>query len=107
MMLSVYDKAYKGLTQDGDPAGFRDFLLTAPAMFTNLGEQLGAVQHIVSYWTHRFPPGRPTLVATARELMDFLLDFEDSSVVHQRQAGYERPDAGGPIGRLSRSPPSA
>ena len=76
-MLSVYDRAYQGLTEKGNPAGFRDFLLTAPAMFTNLGEQLGAVQHIVSYWTHRFPPGRPA-IASAQELMDFLIDFEDS-----------------------------
>ncbi len=76
-MLSVYDKAYQGLTQKGDPAGFRDFLLTAPAMFTNLGEQLGALQHIVSYWTHRFPTGKPA-VASPQELMDFLIDFEDS-----------------------------
>ena len=76
-MLAIYDRAYEGLTQNGDPNGFRDFLLTAPAMFTNLGEQLGAVQHIVSYWTHRFPAGRPPMV-TPQELMDFLLDFEDS-----------------------------
>jgi hypothetical protein len=76
-MLAVYDNAYQGLTQNGDPAGFRNFLLSAPAMFTNLGEQLGAVQHIVSYWSHRFPQGRPAMV-TPQELMDFLLDFEDS-----------------------------
>lgn len=75
--LSIYDRAYQGLTQNGEPATFRDFLLKAPAMFTNLGEQLGAVQHVVSYWTHRFPPGRPVL-ASGEELMDFLLDFEDS-----------------------------
>jgi hypothetical protein len=76
-MLSVYDRAYGGLIQEGNPSGFRDFLLTAPAMFTNLGEQLGAVQHIVSYWTHRFPAGRPA-IASPQELMDFLIDFEDS-----------------------------
>ena len=76
-MLAIYDKAYQGLTQNGNPAAFRDFLLTAPAMFTNLGEQLGAVQHIVSYWSHRFPAGRPAIVSPP-ELMDFLLDFEDS-----------------------------
>lgn len=75
--LSIYDRAYQGLTQNGEPAAFRDFLLSAPAMFTNLGEQLGGVQHIVSYWGHRFPAGRPVLIS-AQELMDFLLDFEDS-----------------------------
>ena len=76
-MLAIYDRAYRGLTQDGNPNGFRDFLLTAPDMFTKLGEQLGAVQHIVSYWTHRFPSGRPAIVSP-QELMDFMLDFEDS-----------------------------
>ena len=76
-MLGVYDKAYRGLTCESNPNGFRDFLLSAPAMFTSLGEQLGAVQHIVSYWSHRFPAGRPVIV-TPPELMDFLIDFEDS-----------------------------
>ncbi len=87
-MLAVYDKAYQGLTQRGDPAGFRDFLLTAPAMFTNLGEQLGAVQHIVSYWSHRFPPKKPALVSPP-ELMDFLLDFEDSLSFEDTRVGAE------------------
>jgi hypothetical protein len=87
-MLSVYDKAYQGLTQNGNPAGFRDFLLTAPAMFTNLGEQLGAVQHIVSYWSHRFPIGRPA-IATAQELMEFLLDFEDSLSFNDLEASQD------------------
>jgi hypothetical protein len=76
-MLAVYDKAYQGLTRNADPTAFRNFLLSAPTMFTNLGEQLGAVQHIISYWSHRFPKGRPAMV-TPQELMDFLLDFEDS-----------------------------
>lgn len=86
--LSIYDRAYQGLTQNGEPAAFRDFLLNAPAMFTNLGEQLGAVQHIVSYWTHRFPPGRPA-IASAFELMDFLLDFEDSLSFDEIPASYD------------------
>jgi hypothetical protein len=76
-MLNVYNQAYKGLTSEGDPSGFREFLMTAPQMFVSLGEQLGALQHIESYWTHRFPRGKPALV-TPQELMDFLLDFEDS-----------------------------
>jgi hypothetical protein len=81
-MLGVYDKAYASLTQDGQPTGFRDFLLKAPAMFMALGEQTGAVQHIVSFWRYRFPPRKPAMIAP-EELMDIFMDFEDSLVFLQ------------------------
>ncbi len=80
-MLSVYDKAYMSLTLDGQPTAFRDFLLAAPAMFMSLGEQSGAVQHIVSFWRYRFPPGRRVSVSPD-ELMDIFVDFEDGLVFH-------------------------
>ncbi len=74
--LKIYDEAYAGLTQDGNPVGFRDFLLEAPALFARLGDQLGAIQHIVSFWNFRFgykapPPG-------VEELIDIFMDFEVS-----------------------------
>ena len=75
-MLAVYDNAYRSLTLDGQPTRFREFLLAAPDMFTALGEQCGAVQHIVSFWRYRFPPGRSP-PASPEELMDIFLDFED------------------------------
>jgi hypothetical protein len=78
-MLDVYNTAYASLTKDSNPNGFRDFLLSAPAMFASLGEQLGAVQHIHSFWRYRFPADRPRLIAPD-ELMDVFLDFEDSLV---------------------------
>lgn len=77
-MLAVYDKAYSSLTE-GSPTGFRDFLLAAPAMFMALGEQTGAVQHIVSFWRYRFPPRKPAVISP-EELMDIFMDFEDSLV---------------------------
>jgi len=78
-MLAVYDKAYMSLTLDGQPTAFRDFLLAAPAMFMSLGEQSGAVQHIVSFWRYRFPPGRRAPISP-EELMDIFLDFEDGLI---------------------------
>ena len=75
-MLSVYDKAFASLTQDGQPTAFRDFLLAAPEMFMSLGEQSGAVQHILSFWRYRFPLGRRVSVSPD-ELMEIFLDFED------------------------------
>ena len=43
-------------------------------MFSRLGDQLGAVQHIVSYWRFRFGPGAPAV--NVEELMDIFMDFE-------------------------------
>lgn len=72
--LAYYDEAYQSLIQDGDPVKFRDFLLRAPMMFTRLGEQLGAVQHVVSFWRFRFGEGAATV--SPEELIDILMDFE-------------------------------
>ena len=75
-MLRVYDDAFGGLTQHGDPVGFRDFLRDAPHLFAQLGERLGAVQHIVSFWNYRMAPGKP--VPSPEEFLDLLADFEIS-----------------------------
>jgi hypothetical protein len=74
--LRYYDAAFDGLI-DGRPQAFRDFLLSAPAMFCDLGERLGAVNHIVSFWNFRFPRGKMPTV-TGPELVDILADFEES-----------------------------
>ena len=74
--MKVYDEAYAGLTQNGDPLIFRDFLLKAPALFARLGEQLGAIQHVVSFWNFRFRP--KSAAPSASELIDIFMDFETS-----------------------------
>lgn len=79
-LLDVYDTAYVGLTKGTKPMGFRDFLLTAPSMFTELGECLGGVQHIISFWRYRFPPGKARMISPS-ELMDVFLDFEDNLIL--------------------------
>jgi hypothetical protein len=82
-MLRVYDDAFRGLTQDGRPMAFRDFLRDAPVLFSRLGERLGALQHIISFWTYRMAADKPP--PGADELIDLLYDFEMSL------AGSERP----------------
>jgi hypothetical protein len=72
--LKVYEEAYAGLIVEGNPGGFRDFLLDAPGLFVRLGEQLGAVQHVVSFWRFRFRDGAAQL--TVEELIDIFMDFE-------------------------------
>ena len=74
--LAIYDQAFNGLV-GGQPNAFRDFLLNAPSMFTDLGERLGAVNHITSFWQFRFPAGRMPVV-TPEELTDIFADFSSS-----------------------------
>lgn len=74
--LKVYDNAFASLL-DGQPQAFREFLLGAPSMFSDLGERLGAVNHIASFWRFRFPFGRPPFIG-AEELAEIFMDFEDS-----------------------------
>jgi hypothetical protein len=83
--LRIYDAAFAGLI-DGRPQSFRDFLLAAPSMFWDLGERLGAVNHIVSFWNYRFPPGRLPVVSGS-ELADILADFSDSLAFGDVNAG--------------------
>lgn len=72
--LRVYDDAYAALTRAGEPMQFRDFLLHSPTMFTALGDQLGALQHIVTFWRYRFSKGSASV--NVDELIDIFMDFE-------------------------------
>ncbi len=73
--LEIYETAYRALTLGGDSVAFRDFLLNAPRLFNELGDRLGAIDHMVSFWTFRFPDGRLPVV-TSDELADIFGDFE-------------------------------
>jgi hypothetical protein len=87
--LKIYDDAYADLTRNGNPMAFREFLLQAPYLFNELGERLGAIQHIVSFWKFRFPQGARTKIDT-EELSDILLDFEFSLNMHPKAKAAPR-----------------
>jgi hypothetical protein len=74
--LKRYDDAYSSLTSKSDPLAFRQFLLTAPSMFKELGERLGVVSHIISYWSYRFPNAK-ALPIPAADLLRIFSDFDD------------------------------
>jgi hypothetical protein len=71
-VLSVYDNSFGSLVASQSPKTFRDFLLSAPAMFLELGERMGAISHIVSFWRYRFADNRPI---DAEELSTIFQDF--------------------------------
>ncbi len=72
--LCEYDSAFRFL-QEGKPTAFRDFLLSAPSMFLSIGEAVGVIKHIDSFWRFRFPPGRTPMMEGA-ESLDIFQDFE-------------------------------
>ena len=73
--LDVYDRAFEDLIENGRPQAFREFLLRAPDMFLSLGEKVGVIAHIASFWRYRFQPGQP-LVADIEEAVDIFQDFD-------------------------------
>ena len=75
--LKVYDDAFQDLTTNGNPKAFREFLLAAPEMFLSLGEKIGGISHIVSFWRYRFPKGTPPVV-TIDDAVSIFKDFESS-----------------------------
>jgi len=72
--LAVYDSSFGDLVANQAPKNFRDFLLSAPYMFLELGEKLGAISHIVSFWRYRFAVGGPRNI-DAEELAAIFQDF--------------------------------
>ncbi|HET7083676.1 MAG TPA: hypothetical protein VFI23_02830 [Rhizomicrobium sp.] len=72
-VLGVYDTSFRDLVENQSPKTFRDFLLSAPHMFLELGEKLGAISHIVSFWRYRFAPGSANI--DGDELSAIFQDF--------------------------------
>jgi hypothetical protein len=87
-MLQAYDNSFPDLAAHQAPKTFRDFLLSAPHMFLELGEKMGAISHIVSFWRYRFPPGKPQHI-----------DAEELSIIFQDfTSGFGEPNKGdGPV----------
>jgi len=73
-ILSVYDRSFSELVAQQAPRAFRDFLLSAPRTFLEIGEKMGAISHIVEFWRHRFPAGKPVKI-DVDELSTIFHDF--------------------------------
>jgi hypothetical protein len=74
--LLEYGAAFAALA-DGQPQAFRNFLLKAPSLFIPIGEAVGVIRHIDSFWRFRFPDaGTPMM--EANEAMEVLHDFEST-----------------------------
>ena len=76
-IIGVYDTAYASLVDCHSPGLFRDFLLGAPKLFLDIGDRMGAMSHITSFWNYRFPVGAPR-TADSEELIAIFQDFTKS-----------------------------
>lgn len=74
--LQEYDTAYIDLA-NGRPNAFRDFLLHAPAMFLVMGEAVGVVKHVESFWRFRFPPSAMHLMEPD-EAFEVFVEFDQT-----------------------------
>ncbi len=89
--LAIYEAAYAALTEKSDPAPFRRFLLEGPSLFYDLGEQMGTLSHIATFWAYRMGTEMAHIPLSPLDFADTLIDFEDSLVK---------------LGRTGRVPPS-
>jgi hypothetical protein len=72
--LQRYGAAFEALA-GGQAQAFRAFLLEAPSLFIPIGEAVGVIRHVDSFWRFRFPPGAaPTMEVD--EAIEVLHDFE-------------------------------
>ena len=72
--LGEYAAAFNALSE-GKPSAFRDFLLKAPALFIPIGEAIGVMRHIESFWKFRFP-GRTIPMLEVDEAVELFQDFD-------------------------------
>ena len=88
--LESYDDVYQGLARDRNPEPFRQFLQHGSNLFLHLGDRIGALNHMVSFW--RFRMGK-VIENNSRplesiEFADILIDFEAglSGALHNEQS---------------------
>jgi hypothetical protein len=74
--LLEYGVAFAALAE-GQPSAFRNFLLKAPSLFIPIGEAVGVIRHIDSFWRFRFP-GTVSPMMSADEAIEVLHDFEST-----------------------------
>ena len=73
--LDTYHTEFNTFVQRGDPAALKSFMTRAPDLFVEMGEDLGRLQHVSSYWKF-WTKGRRGQSMTSQEAFDLLPDFE-------------------------------
>lgn len=83
--LASYDAEFSRFVAKGDPSALKDFLRRAPGLFLEMGEDIGSVQHVLSYWRF-WTGGKSRDTMTASEALELLPDFEATVRVRRDKA---------------------
>ncbi len=73
--LDTYHDEFNSFVQKGDPAALKRFMTRAPELFVEMGEDIGRLQHVSSYWKF-WTRGRRVQSMSGQEAFDILPDFE-------------------------------
>ena len=73
--LDQYSHEFEHFVQRGDPQALTSFMHRAPHLFVEMGEDVGRLQHVSSYWRF-WTKGRRVQTMTGTEAFDLLPDFE-------------------------------
>lgn len=72
--LKLYDRAYTALIEAQDPESFRRFLMQGSGLFLDLGERIGRLEQVVSFWAYRLAK-HDTAAMSPDEVMDEIRDL--------------------------------
>lgn len=90
--LAIYDQAYRALVDGENPGPFRRFLLDGPGLFFELGESIGILSHIGSFWAYRMAAtAHDERRLTPTEYADILIDFDESLAALAQYSGEGDP----------------
>jgi hypothetical protein len=89
-MFRIYDEVFEALTESRTPEPFRRFLSDGPRLFARLGERMGRLEQLVSYWEHQFP-GRKTRQLAPEAIVDGLCNLTAALSLGGDRAGDDAP----------------
>jgi hypothetical protein len=82
--VDLYDKAFTDLVDKAKAGAFREFLLSGPKLFLELGTMMGGINHILSFWKYRF--GRMSMLQIeANDYEALLIDFKNCLTINQER----------------------
>ncbi|MFW6413424.1 MAG: hypothetical protein ACOC0V_04745 [Oceanicaulis sp.] len=73
--LDAYHGEFSRFVERGDPGALKAFMTRAPSLFVEMGEDIGRLQHVSSYWRF-WTRDRKTRQMSGMEAFDLLPDFE-------------------------------
>lgn len=90
-VIENYNDQFQTFVEQGDPLALKNFLLRAPGLFFEMGQDLGSLQHVASYWRF-WKGGRGEGPMPASEALEIMPGFAaELAVTHSDMEGIHDP----------------